>query len=169
MTEWLDVVDNSDSVIGRASRAEVHEKGLLHRSSHIVLFNSVGQVFVQLRSLKKDNHPGLWDSSAAGHVDSGESYLECAVRELSEELGIQLSPSDLQLRGKLTATAENGQEFTHIFSTISDDPLTLQAEEIDAGKWITPAELDDWIKKTPRIFTGTFLIIWDKIRSSLPH
>jgi len=169
MTEWLDVVDNSDAVIGRASRAEVHEKGLLHRSSHIVLFNSVGQVFVQLRSLKKDNHPGLWDSSAAGHVDSGESYLNCAVRELKEELGIQVNPEDLHLRSKLRATAENGQEFTHIFSTTSDEPLTLQEEEIDAGKWVTPAELDDWIEKTPLAFTGTFLIIWEKVRDSLPN
>jgi len=152
MTEWLDVVDQGDVVVGKASRREVHEKGLRHRSSHILVFNSDGQVFIQLRSLSKDNMPGLWDISAAGHVDSGESYINCAVRELYEELGIKLIPQDFQLVGQLSPSAENGQEFTRIFSVISDAPMQFQEDEIDAGKWLTPQQLNDWLNREPRVY-----------------
>jgi hypothetical protein len=30
--------------------------------------------------MKKDKCPGLWDSSASGHLDSGEDYDKCAIR-----------------------------------------------------------------------------------------
>ena len=83
MVEWLDIVDENDTVVGKAPRDQIHRENHRHRSAHIVLFNSQGQVFVQLRSMNKDNSAGLWDTSAAGHVDSGESYEQCAVRELN--------------------------------------------------------------------------------------
>jgi hypothetical protein len=34
--EIYDVVDADDHVIGKATRREIHEKGLLHRSVHIL-------------------------------------------------------------------------------------------------------------------------------------
>ena len=39
--------------------------------------------------MTKDTFPGAWDSSSSGHVDSGEDYDDCAVRELREELGLR--------------------------------------------------------------------------------
>ena len=73
MTEEIfDIVNERDEVIGRAPRAEVHARGLLHRAAHMLVFNSRGEVFLQKRSLRKDRQPGVWDSSASGHVDAGE-------------------------------------------------------------------------------------------------
>ncbi|MFK7892128.1 MAG: NUDIX domain-containing protein [Granulosicoccus sp.] len=167
MQEWLDIVDLDDVVVGRETRDKVHQLKLLHRSSHIVLFNSSGQVFVQLRSLKKDEGPGLWDSSAAGHVDSGETYLQCAVRELQEELGIRVEPEELQHVSKLAADERNGFEFTQIFTVFSDQPLVLQEEEIDDGRWLPPDELDLWLESAEGEFTGIFRLIWSVVRS--PH
>ena len=73
--ELLDVVDDNDEVIAIKTRGEIHARGLMHRSVHILVFNSRGEVFLQKRSLSKDEQPGKWDSSAAGHVDSGEFDL----------------------------------------------------------------------------------------------
>src|SRR2546425_9138230 len=89
--EIFDVVNEQDEVIGRQSRSEVHRLGLQHRAVHVLVFNARGQVFLQKRSLTKDRQPGLWDSSASGHLAFGEDYDACAVRELREELGLELS------------------------------------------------------------------------------
>ena len=110
----FDVVNERDEVIGRAPRKEVHAKGLMHRAVHVLVFNGKGQIFLQKRSLKKDREPGKWDSSAAGHVDSGETYDACAVRELHEEIGWK-SRRPLEPLFKLPASEQTDQE--HVGST----------------------------------------------------
>ncbi|MFT5896918.1 MAG: isopentenyl-diphosphate delta-isomerase [bacterium] len=164
MIEWLDIVDENDIVIGRAPRDQIHAENHFHRSSHVLVFNSQGEVFVQLRSMSKDNSPGLWDTSAAGHVDSGEDYLECAVRELAEELGVSSSPVTLKYVSCLPPGAHNGFEFTRIFTLISDEVLLLQPEEVDDGRWLSPTELEAWIEEDRAIFTDSFLTIWRLVR-----
>ncbi len=64
--ETFDVVDEADRVVGRATRAAVHRRGLRHRAAHVFLFDGAGRLYLQRRSLSKDENPGLWDSSAAG-------------------------------------------------------------------------------------------------------
>jgi 8-oxo-dGTP pyrophosphatase MutT (NUDIX family) len=49
----------------------------------------------------KDVSPGLWDSSTSGHVDGGESYDICAVRETEEELGYRVENGKLRRIFKL--------------------------------------------------------------------
>lgn len=161
--EWLDIVDKHDRVIGRDTRARVHEDGHFHRSAHIVLFNTQGQVFVQLRSMSKDSGAGLWDTSAAGHVDSGESYVDCAVRELREELGIDVSVSQLEVLGTVEPQISNGMEFTHVFTVICDQALNLQADEIDDGRWLSPADLTMWMDAEEDEFTEVFKDIWSMV------
>src|SRR6516164_8309470 len=87
--EIFDVVDENDHVIDRKPRNEVHRLGLMHRAVHVLVFNPCGEIFLQKRSTKKDRQPGVWDSSASGHVDSGEDYDSCAIRELGEELAFR--------------------------------------------------------------------------------
>ena len=55
--ERFDLVNERDEVIGAGLRSEVHRRGLRHRSAHVLVFNDRGQVFLQKRSLAKDNHP----------------------------------------------------------------------------------------------------------------
>ena len=87
-TELLSVVDENDCIIDTCPRHIIHATGLRHRAVHILVFNEQGQLFLQKRSMKKDLNGGLWDTSAAGHVDAGEDYDVSAVREIEEELGI---------------------------------------------------------------------------------
>src|ERR1041384_5371864 len=89
--EIFDVVNDKDEVIGQQTRSEVHRLGLPHRAIHVLVFNSRGQIFLQKRSMTKDRQPGLWDSSASGHLDRGEDYDSSAVRELREEIGLALA------------------------------------------------------------------------------
>lgn len=85
----LEVVDSYDVVVGFERRREIHEKKLRHRAGHIFVFDQTEAVYVQRRSSKKDTYPLKLDSSAAGHVDPGETYSQAAARELYEELRIR--------------------------------------------------------------------------------
>jgi 8-oxo-dGTP pyrophosphatase MutT (NUDIX family) len=108
--EIFDVVDDTDQVIGQRSRYEVHRDGLRHRAVHVLVFNSKGELFLQKRSMLKDSSPGLWDSSSSGHLDTGETYDACSLREVWEELGLRLTEVPLRLF-KLAACPATGQEF----------------------------------------------------------
>lgn len=167
MEEILDIVNEADEVVGQASRTDAHRQNLMHRATHIILTNSAQQIFMQLRSESKDTNPGLWDTSAAGHVDAGECYEACAVRELKEELGVEVQVIDLIEIGRLAPTSHNGFEFVRIYTVISDDPITLEVGEVDDGKWVGRAELEQWLTDVPEAFSSTFAIIWQNTQHKL--
>lgn len=87
MPEYLDVVNVDDTVVGKATRAQVHREHLMHRGVHVLVLSQLGRILVQVRSADLDYYPGYLDASAGGHVLSGESYRAAAERELFEELG----------------------------------------------------------------------------------
>lgn len=166
--ELLDVVDAHNQVIDQKTRGEIHRLNLRHRACHMIVLNSSGRIFVQRRSLSKDNGPGLWDSSAAGHVDASETPLECAIRELKEELGLCVNAEQLQLHFQLEASESTGMEFASIFTLVTDDPVSTDPVEIMDSRWCSPVELDGWIEQSAEEFTGVFLMIWQRLRKLEP-
>lgn len=154
--ELLDVVDIDDRVIGQLTRGEIHARGLMHRAVHVLLYNSRGLLFVQKRSELKDINPGLWDTSAAGHVDAGEVPLDAAVRELREELGVTVATSALEPLGRLGPDPDTGNEFIQIYRAVSDVELTLEVGEIDDGRWHDMLELRVQVAGSPDRFTSVF-------------
>ena len=163
--ELLDVVDEDDRIVGVKTRGEIHELGLMHRSVHILVFNSQGQLFIQKRSMSKDNQPGLWDSSAAGHVDSGEDYHSCAIRELAEELGVTITVSLGQLF-RLPASPITGMEHCIVYQFMHEGPFELQSEEIDEGAWISAKEMDRRVGEADPTLTRVLQFIWKKYRQN---
>ena len=159
--EIFDVVNERDEVIDRQRRGEVHRLGLKHRATHVLVFNSRGEIFLQKRSMQKDRQPGLWDSSASGHLNSGEDYDACAVRELREEIGLAVAQLPERLF-KIAACAETDQEFVWVYRCQSDGPFALNAEEIERGGWFAPAEVTRWMAERPQDFAGALLLIWKK-------
>lgn len=160
--ETFDIVNERDEIIGHAPRREVHARGMLHRAVHVLVFNAPGEVFLQKRSLKKDRQPGVWDSSASGHVDSGEDYDATAVRELREEIGLVLKQPPQRLF-KIDACEETDAEFVWVYRCVSEGPFTLHPDEIDEGGWFAPAKVTQWIRERPQDFATAFVFIWQKL------
>ncbi|HOX55905.1 MAG TPA: NUDIX domain-containing protein [Verrucomicrobiota bacterium] len=160
--ELFDIVNERDEVIGQRPRSEVHRLGLMHRSVHVLVFNAAGQVYLQKRSMKKDRQPGLWDSSASGHVAAGEDYDACAIRELGEEIGLKVAAAPQRLF-KLAASAETDQEHVWVYRCKAEGPFRLDAEEIERGGWFSPGRVTSWMAERPQDFAGALLAIWNRV------
>jgi isopentenyldiphosphate isomerase len=160
--EIFDVVNDRDEVIGRERRSEVHRTGLKHRAVHVLMFNAKGEVFLQKRSMSKDTHPGVWDSSASGHLDSGEEYDACAVREVREELGFNLPCAPTRVL-KIDACEQTGQEFVWIYRCDCEGPFKLHPEEIQDGKWFPTGVVTKWMQDRPQDFAPALGLIWERL------
>ena len=159
--ELFDVVDTEDNVLRPETRSTVHRNRLLHRAVHIFVFNAVGQLYLQRRSMTKDSAPGKWVSSCSGHVDSGEDYDTAAVRELGEEIGL-FDPQGMERVFKEAPCAATGNEFVWVYRCYDEGPFTLDPEEVSDGKWIDLEKLDQWIEERPRDFAWSFTYLWAK-------
>ena len=160
--EIFDIVNELDEVIGQMPRPQVHREGRKHRAVHVLVFNARGEIFLQKRSMTKDTFPGAWDSSSSGHVDTGEDYDACAVRELREELGLVVATPPARLF-KIAACAATGQEFVWVYRLESEGPFVLHPEEIERGEWFTPARATELTNRPPGEVASAFVLIWQKM------
>jgi isopentenyl-diphosphate delta-isomerase type 1 len=164
--EWFDVVNGRDEVVGRATRREVHARGLLHRAVHVLVFDRAGRVFLQKRSMQKDLCPGLWDSSCSGHLDAGEDYDAAAVRELKEEIGVSVERAP-ERWWRIEACGETAQEFVWVYRLNYEGPLVLAPEEIERGEWLAPADVSRQIAARPGEYCPAFKLIWERAAKEL--
>ena len=151
--EMFDIVDENGEPTGTVKeRTKVHEDGDLHRTSHvwIVRDNNKGglDVLLQKRSESKDSNPGCYDISSAGHIPAGCGYLDSALRELKEELGIDASSEELELRlirrisysdifhGKLFKDNQVTRVYKMKRNYIDIEKLNLQKEEVEEVIWM---------------------------------
>lgn len=141
MEEYFDIVDAEDRIIGVARRDECHgNPALIHRTAHVHVFSSAGELLLQKRAASKDIQPGKWDTAVGGHLARGESYEQAACREMKEEIGIDANPPlehifDAKIRNDIES------ENTRAFRLVSDGPFHFDQEEIDALRFWSPEEL----------------------------
>ncbi len=150
--ELFDVLDEHGEQTGVVrERGVAHQDGSAHGTAHVwvVRKNADGRydLLVQKRSSNKDSYPGCYDISAAGHVAAGDGYLESALRELREELGIEAVPKQLHAVGTRRSYCEDtfhgrlfcDQEFSHVYvyqEEVDISCLRLQKEEVESVLWI---------------------------------
>lgn len=149
--ELLDVVDQNGFPTGETvAREDAHRYGIRHRTSHVWLLRLRGgktQVLLQKRSLNKDSFPGCYDISSAGHIPAGEDFVESALRELMEELGVRAGADELVYCGQRRFGFReifHGQEFwdnqvSNVYALWWDmepSEFTVQKSEVDAILWM---------------------------------
>jgi isopentenyldiphosphate isomerase len=149
--ELIDVLDSTGAPTGvRKAKREIHRDGDWHRAAHVWIMKSDGRVLLQKRATAKENWPGWWDVSAAGHCSAGESAVDTALREVSEELGLALDARELThvatLRDSvvLNGGAYIDNEIHEVFLVRRDvdlRSLTLQPGEVDDVALVAVGEL----------------------------
>ena len=122
------VVDDHNHVLGALPRQEVRRDRLCHRATYVFVFNELGQLYVQERTLTKDIYPGYFEPATGGVVAEDESYDTAAYRELAEELGID----GVKLKPHFHFFFQDPecQVWGRVYSCSYDGPLKLQEEEV---------------------------------------
>ncbi|GAA0337919.1 NUDIX domain-containing protein [Bacillus carboniphilus] len=150
--ERLKIFDENMNPIGEASREEVHQIGHWHEVFHCWFISKEQEkdyIYLQLRSKNKIDYPDLLDITAAGHLLAHET-VEDGVREIHEELGVEVSLEKLESLGILNySVTKKGfidNEFAHVYlHTFAGglDEFVLQPEEV-AG--IVKADFNEFFR-----------------------
>jgi len=150
--ELLEVVDEADQPTGRIlDKAIVHAEGLLHRVAHVWITDGEN-LLQQRRGVGTKIMPGLWDASASGHVDPGESYLAAARREMREEIGLDLPEDRFRsfgvfkreepVVGDVYRHYVVGNNFVVLERNLSLDALSLALGEVLGARWYPIGRLE---------------------------
>ena len=159
--EFLDAVDHNDEVIGRHPKEEIYERKLFHRIVHVLIYNSKGEMALQLRSKTKSFCPLHWSTAVGGHVQAGETYEQGALREFKEELGLV---TDITFMRKDLYTDGRGlQKFLSTFHAVCDGGFTLSEEEVERVEYFSLPAITQMIKKN-ELFHPELLFLVNKIK-----
>ncbi len=150
--EKIDVLNEKGEKTGEViSREEVHRLGLWHKCVHIWIVNHKGEILLQKRSPQKATNPNKWTTATSGHLSAGDSSTEGAMRELSEEIGLNVNENELEYLFTVKESDVNNnqkkqiieKEFTDVYlirKDIAIANLKLQEEEVSSVKWFSPDE-----------------------------
>ncbi len=158
MSEFVIIVDEEDCITKFVTRKEMRAKGLRHRGTGILVFNSKGQLFVHKRTAIKDMFPGFYDIAVGGVVESEETYKSSAKRELAEELGI--NGVELKYLFKLLYESEHHKSYTAIYACLFDGPINLQDDEIEEGFFIEYENIEEFVNS--HNICPDSMVVWDR-------
>jgi len=143
--------DYGEPIIDLPLQKASANRGTLHGASHVWIVrttDSKTEVLLQRRAPNKVTWPNLYDISAAGHINFGESPIQAAIRETQEELGLAISAAELQLlfvhHARLKAAPgiiENELQWVYLYITQRDIILHGEDDEVSSLKWISLEQL----------------------------
>lgn len=149
MEEKFDVLNEFGEFTGEiATREECHKNGLWHRAVYGFIMDKNANVLLQKRSANKKLWPNMWDVTVGGHVDSGEIGRQALIREVKEELGIDIDDTDIKyLIGSTSVNKKDDIINKHynecylITKDIDTSKIRLQKEEVSEVKYFSKIDL----------------------------
>ncbi len=143
--ELIDIVNEKDEVVGTSLKHDAHAQGKRLRISHVFIFNSKGELALQLRSTTVSFKPGHWVTTGSGHIGAGETYLDAGIRELREEAGIDVP---LTFEGTEFYKADNGaEEFLGIMRGTYDGNFICDADDVAEIRWCLMEEVQRMVTR----------------------
>ena len=178
--EYFDVVDDMGNPTGvTVERERAHAEGVPHRTAHVWIVrrkNEKVQILLQKRCENKDSFPGCYDISSAGHIPAGVEYIDSAIWELKEELGVDIRPEALVycvVKNIVFDSVFHDKEFHDkqiskvfmLWLDMEEDEFSIQKEEIDEVRWMDFQECKIAVKEK----TIPNCILLDELEMLEPH
>ena len=145
MNEFWDIYDINKRKTGRKAEKNLYkfQDGEYHIISTGVIMNSKNNILISKRAPTK-KYGGLWECNG-GSIKSGETSLQGVIRELHEELGINLSEEDATLL-KETRNDRGKAVFNDIWlfkKDIDNNEIKFLDGESTEFKWITVEQFEE--------------------------
>ena len=155
--ELIDICDEFNNLTRiQKMKSEAHREGLWHRAAHIWIYNSKGEILLQLRAKGKLLFPDVWDISVGGHVSAGEDPVISGLRELEEEIGLKVEQDDLQFlnirKVKAIYKELRNNEFYYVYFLKFDGnikKMKLQNEEVQKIQFLSMGKIEKELKLNP--------------------
>ncbi|ELK46056.1 NUDIX domain-containing protein [Halobacillus sp. BAB-2008] len=155
--ELWDIHDQKRRKTGQTvERGRPMAAGEYHIVVHVWIKNSRGEVFVTKRAPEK-HFGGYWEGTG-GSVTAGEDSYTGALREVKEEIGIDLQDASGSLE-KSVCRAEF-QDFMDVWvfqHDFKEEAVVLQQGEVREGRWVTRQELEAMVGENRLVPTLSYV------------
>jgi len=144
--EMWDILDRNRTVTGRTiERGKTLSTGEYHLVVFAFIQNIEGEFLISKRTPNK-TFPNMWEITGGAAIQ-GDDSLSAILREVNEELGIQLEPN----HGKLIKSFRHDQDHPyfadiwHFKQNIELNQVVCQKEEVSEARFVTKQELIELI------------------------
>lgn len=144
--EFWDAYDENKNFLGyKIEREKFYSyKTEYHIVVHIWIKNGKNEFLIQQRSANKTN-PLKW-AWTGGSVLAGETSLDGAIREVREELGLNLDKEKMTLFTSFKRSVYRDFVYVYLYECDVDvSNLVLQKEEVNAAAWLTKQKIHQMI------------------------
>jgi isopentenyldiphosphate isomerase len=146
--EILDLVDSNDHVTGTISRTDAANQDISSiRVINVFLQNDEGQLWIPRRAATKRQFPNALGISVGGHVHAGESYEDALIREVQEEIHLDLHTIPYTPLGKLTPEVDGTHCFMQVYTVHTNETPSVFADEAQTSYWLFPHEIISMIEQ----------------------
>lgn len=150
--ELVDVYNGRHEPLGYQKKRKELDKGEYRLSAFIWIINDQDELLIQQRLSTTNKFPDMWGATAGG-VRTGESSLEGIIREAKEELGITLTPDELEFIG----STRRDFDYVEVWICQKNIPLeeiNIDKEEVQDVKWVSIDEFRKMLKNGEGIKTA---------------
>jgi isopentenyl-diphosphate delta-isomerase len=166
-SESLILVDELDREIGAMPKSECHEgQGTLHRAFSIFVFNDKNELLLQKRSPGKPLWPNYWSNTCCSHPRFGETMDLAVSRRLMQELGFECPLAYLykfKYQAQYDAVGAE-HEYCWVYFGRYDGAVDVNMSEIADWRFVSVADLEADLERSPESYTPWFKMEWEHIR-----
>ncbi|MFH1405284.1 MAG: NUDIX domain-containing protein [Patescibacteria group bacterium] len=109
----------------------------------VIIENDQGQILIG----KRIGDIAPYYSIPGGHVEPGETFEQTAVREIAEEVGLELlNPVVIAITNNLQTYQENGKHYISIIvhcTEFNGEPQNNEPHKCEGWSWVDPQELPE--------------------------
>ncbi len=157
--ELWDILDEDGNKTGElVARGRPMKQDEYHLVVHVWIRNSKGQFLISKRTPNK-TFPNMWETTG-GSAIKGEDSLSAALREVREEIGINLSPTNCRCLFRQKRQHPHFPDFVDVWLFDEDVDITkvvYQAEEVCGAKWATQEQIFSMIENGEFVNIFTYL------------